>query len=168
MKAKFLGVPGEDIDPIEMYGQTFRKGEWTNVPAGFAARKLQNHPHFETKFDQSEIAEDAKIKGEFDKLVGAQVAQAEQAQAVDKAAADEQAKINAKADEAADEFKDEDGIESALEYQKSEDASAAVNAPLTEAPDSALAFQVREEAGQLPGVIEPEETKRGPGRPKKS
>lgn len=167
MKAKFLGVPGEDIDPIEMYGQTFRKGEWTDVPAGLATRKLQNHPHFEAKFDKSEMAEDAKIKREFEQLTEAQMKQAEQAQEQDKAAAEEQAKQNAKADEAADKQKEEISIDSAIEYQLAEGAEPVVSAPLTEPLQSAADYQAREEANQVPAPVEPQEEKRGPGRPRK-
>jgi len=169
MQAKFIGVPGEDIDPIEMYGQTFYKGEWTDVPAGLATRKLQDHPHFESKFDKSEIAEDAKVKGEFEKLADAQLARAEEQQEQDEADAEEQAKINAKADEVADEGKADTVIDSADEYQRSEGAVAAAFAPpLTEPIKSAFDYQVREAADQVPAPVVPdEEPKRGPGRPRK-
>lgn len=49
MKIKFLGVVGEDLQEIEMYGYHFVKDKWTEVKDYFAQRKLSNHPHFESK-----------------------------------------------------------------------------------------------------------------------
>lgn len=172
MKAKFIGVPGQpEISRITMYGQLFFKDEWTDVPKGLAEKKLANHPHFESKLDKSEIAEDAKIKGEFDKMVAAEANRIEETQEQDEQAQSDQAEANAKADEVVDASKD-DVISSALEYQLAESAAPAVAAPLTETPHSAADYQAREEAGQVPAEIQPEpeaeETKRGPGRPRKN
>lgn len=169
MKAKFIGIPGQpEIVRLTMYGQLFFKDEWTDVPAGLATKKLENHPHFESKFDKSEIAEDAQIKGEFDKLVSAQVEHIQEAKEAGQEASEAQAKVNAAADEVADEHKADAAIDSATEYQLAESAPAPIAARLTDTPESAAGYQAREEAGQVPAEIEPEEPRRGPGRPRKS
>jgi len=169
MQAKFIGVPGQpELTRIVMYGQLFFKDEWTDVPKGLAEKKLANHPHFEAKYDKSEIAEDAAIKREFSALVADQVKTAEQAQEQDEAASEAQAEINAEADEHADSIKADDEIASALEYQIAEGEPAVAPPPLTEPVRTAFDYQVREEAGQVPGNVEPEEPKRGPGRPRKN
>lgn len=170
MQAKFIGVPGQpEITRITMYGQLFFKDEWTDVPKGLAEKKLENHPHFEAKFDKAEIAEDAEIKREFEKLASAQLAHAEEQNEQDQAAADEQARLNAEADEIADEGKADTVIDSADEYQRAEGEVPVVAAPLTEPIKSAFDYQAREAADQVPAPVVPEqEPKRGPGRPRKS
>lgn len=173
MKAKFIGVPGQpEISRITMYGQLFFKDEWTDVPKGLAEKKLANHPHFESKLDKSEIAEDANIKGEFDAQLDSALRSIEAAKAQNELAERQQAEYNAKADELADASKDDDVISSAMEYQLAESATPAPAAVLTETPQSAADYQAREAAGQVPAEIqtepEPEETKRGPGRPRKN
>ena len=56
MKAKFIGVPGEHHDSINMWGQLFQLGKDVAVSNLSAAiqRKLQNHPHFKTTGGEAE------------------------------------------------------------------------------------------------------------------
>lgn len=72
MKAKFIGVPGEELDGVTMYDIYFPRGKAVEVPVpSLAARKLANHPHFETKGDD---VSDAKLKNELQTLTAAAVA----------------------------------------------------------------------------------------------
>jgi uncharacterized protein YgbK (DUF1537 family) len=170
MKAKFIGIEGQpEITRVVMYGQMFFKNEWTDVPKGIAERKLSAHPHFESKLDSSEIAEDAAIKREYVKQIDAQLQQAEVAQEQHLAEEQQQAERNAAADAIADEQKQDKTIDSAVEFQLAEQAEAPPVAPLTEPLESASAYQAREEANQVPAPVEhEEEERRRPGRPKKS
>ncbi len=47
MKIKFIGVPDEDHEAINMYGLHFPKGKFVEVDDKYAQYKLSNHPHFE-------------------------------------------------------------------------------------------------------------------------
>jgi len=169
MQAKFIAIPGQpEITRITMYGQLFFKNEWTDVPKGLAEKKLANHPHFEARYSKAEIAQDAQIKREFADLVEDQMRNAEDAQEKDEAEAAEQARLNAAADQIADAHKTNEEITSAVEYHLAEVDAPPVVLPLTEPVRTAFDYQVREEAGQVPGNVEPEEPKRGPGRPRKN
>jgi hypothetical protein len=48
-KIKFVGVPGEDLDTISMYGQDFPRGKAVDAKglSQTQVRKLASHPHFE-------------------------------------------------------------------------------------------------------------------------
>ena len=50
MKARFLGVPGEHHDSINMWGQIFALGRDMAVShlSAVIQRKLKQHPHFKT------------------------------------------------------------------------------------------------------------------------
>lgn len=56
MKAKFVGVPGEKHDSINMWGQLFALGKEIAVThlSATIQRKLMNHPHFLTSGGEAE------------------------------------------------------------------------------------------------------------------
>lgn len=68
MKAKYIGTPGEHLDSISMYGYDFPKGKFVEVTDPHAVRKLSQHPHFESKDDPRDAAEDVQIKREFEAI----------------------------------------------------------------------------------------------------
>lgn len=65
MKATFKGVPGEEHESINMYGQTFKKGEAVDVNDPRAIAKLRNHPHFDVEESEEDRKLNEQVKREF-------------------------------------------------------------------------------------------------------
>ncbi len=51
MKFKFIGVPGEKHEELNMFGTVFPLGEAVEIE-GKGAEKLKGHPHFEPVADE--------------------------------------------------------------------------------------------------------------------
>jgi len=62
MKFKFIGVPGERHEALNMFGVLFPMGEAVEID-GKGAEKLRGHPHFEQAEGNSE-----EIKPTIDQL----------------------------------------------------------------------------------------------------
>ena len=78
MKIKYIGTPGEDHQSIHMYGVDFPLGKLVPVTDLLAIRKLSNHPHFAAQPEQSDVAEDAQIKREFETVANTVLAPVEE------------------------------------------------------------------------------------------
>lgn len=56
MKFKFIGVPGERHESLNMFGVAFPLGEAVEIE-GKGAEKLKTHPHFEEVKEAAVVAE---------------------------------------------------------------------------------------------------------------
>ncbi len=97
MKATFIGVPGEEHDTINMYGQEFPLGKAVRVESRQAMRKLQGHPHFKVEAEPSDNAEDATIRREFTAATDASLADVQARNAAEEARAAEASTMAARA-----------------------------------------------------------------------
>jgi len=139
MKARFIGVPGEQHPGLTMYGTYYPLNKWMPVTDKTAKTKLGNHPHFEADAKDEDI-EDAKIKGELEAALSPVLQAAEQEAEAHRQAETDQAARNAENERLQDQIREVQSIDTAEEFQRVTQTAPAVVAGPVEA-DTALEFQ---------------------------